>query len=251
MSDRKPRWTWIAATIGFAVIVLRVSAQAPAASPESYQSSGKEIHLERYAPSKAGRHPTIFMLYGASGLAHRSEDFRKYAHGLADHGYVVFLLHYFDATDSATAGDLPVPQERFRIWTKALQDGISYATRDPHVDRHRIGVLGFSLGAFLALWEASQDDRVRAVVEYYGGTSMFLGPAKRMPPTLILHGEKDSFVIVERAHELERLLQQQHTPYESKIYPGHEHGFDSDDPAAAQDAWERTLAFFQKYLGGH
>ena len=82
---------------------------------------------------------------------------------------------------------------------------------------------------------------------------MFLGPPKRMPATLILHGEKDSFVSVAQAHELERLLQQQHAPYEIKIYPGQEHGFlgPDGDPAAAKDAWDRTLAFFGKYLAVH
>jgi dienelactone hydrolase len=37
---------------------------------------------------------------------------------------------------------------------------------------------------------------------------------------------------------------------ELRIYPGQEHGFDSNgDPACAKDAWERVLTFFDRYLG--
>ncbi|MBV8050789.1 MAG: dienelactone hydrolase family protein, partial [Acidobacteriaceae bacterium] len=184
------------------------------------------------------------------GLTVRGDAFSNNARHLANNGYLAFLIHYFDATDSATAGKLPVSRDDFQRWTRALQDGITYISKDGQVDRHRVGLLGFSLGAFLALWESSQDSRVKAVCEYYGGTSLFLGPAQRMPATLILHGEADSVVSVEEARKLERVLQEQHAPYEKKIYPHQEHGFDGPDgdPAAAQDAWKRTIAFFHRYL---
>jgi carboxymethylenebutenolidase len=251
MVCRNPQLKLIALGVGMIAIVF-TTAQAQGTVPpyESFPSSGKKIRLERFSPAVPGRYPAVIVLYGAAGMTARGEAFRDYGRRLADNGFVAFLLHYFDATDSATAGDLPVSPAHFQLWTKALQDGITYAAKDTHVDRHRIGLVGFSLGAFLALWEASQDTRIKAVSEYYGGTSMFLGPAKRMPATLILHGERDSFIPVEEAHKLERLLQQQHAPYEIKIYPGQEHGFDGPegDPAVARDAWQRTLAFLDKYL---
>ena len=229
------------------------SAQEKVSLVEGFPSSGKKIRVERFSTAHPGYHPAVFLTYGSSGLTARGDALRDYARRLAEHGYVVFLIHYFDATDSATAGTLPVSLPHFRVWTKALEDGIAYASKDPQVDRHRIGILGFSLGAFLALWESSQDPRVKAVVEYYGGTGLFLAAPKRMPATLILHGEKDSFVPVAEAHKLERLLEKQRAPYEIRIYPNQEHGFDGPegDPAAAKDAWERTLAFFDKYLAGN
>jgi carboxymethylenebutenolidase len=234
------------------LLLLRISAQEQVPVVEEFQSSGKTIHMERFSTSDQGRHPAVFLIYGAAGVTARGDGFRDYARDLANHGYVVFLIHCFDATDTATAGDLPVDRSRFTRWTKALRDGIAYAGKDSHVDRHRIALLGFSLGAFLALWESSQDSRVKAVVEYYGGTGLFMGPPQRMPPTLILHGEKDSVVSVEEARKLERLMDEQHAPYEIKIYPNQGHGFDGPegDPTATKDAWQRTLAFFSKYLVG-
>jgi len=218
---------------------------------KGFPSSGKKIRLERFSTAHPGYHPAVFLTYGSSGLTARGDALRDYARRLADHGYVVFRIHYFDATDSATAGTLPVSLPHFRICTKALEDGIASASKDPQVDRHHIAILGLSLGAFLALWESSEDPRVKAVVEYYGGTGLFLAAPKRMP-ALDSARREDSFVPVAEAHKLQRWLEKQHAPYEIKIYPNQVHGFDGaeGDPAAAKDAWERTLNFFDKYLAG-
>ena len=91
-------------------VVLRshASAQEKVARVEGFPSSGKKIRLERFSTAHPGYHPAVFLTYGSSGLTARGDALRDYARRLADHGYVVFLIHYFDATDSATAGTLPV-----------------------------------------------------------------------------------------------------------------------------------------------
>jgi len=239
--------------IAFLTLLLLCGAVQAQESAETFLSSGKKIRVESFVPADSVRHPAVLLLYGASGLTGGAEGLHKYGHSLADHGYAAFLVRYFDATASDTAGKLPVDEARFRLWTRTIEDTVTYVSRDSHVDSRHIGAVGFSLGAFLALWESSQDPRIKALAEYYGGINMFLGPAKRMPATLILHGEKDSVVPVEEARKLERLLQDAHAPYEIKIYPGQEHGFDGPDggPAASEDAWQHTLAFFGKYLDRH
>ena len=60
------------------------------------------------------------------------------------------------------------------------------------------------------------DSRVRAVVAAAGGldgrrTIDQLGP---MPPTLILHGDRDGIVSVRRAHQVAQVLEAIGTPYE-------------------------------------
>jgi len=87
---------------------------------------------------------------------------------------------------------------------------------------------------------------VKAVVEFYGGLPkemrFFM---RRLCPTLILHGEADSTIPVQEAFELRDLLEKKQIPYELQIYPGIGHGF--PEPIW-DDAQQRTLAFFQKYL---
>jgi dipeptidyl aminopeptidase/acylaminoacyl peptidase len=68
---------------------------------------------------------------------------------------------------------------------------------------------------------------------------------KRMPPTLILHGEMDLIVPVSNAHRLERHYKANKLPYEIKIYKVQGHGFTGED---GKDSSARTLAFFNKHL---
>jgi carboxymethylenebutenolidase len=114
------------------------------------------------------------------------------------------------------------------------------------VDRERIALLGFSLGAYLSLANSTIDGRVKAVVEFFGGLpremKLFM---RRLCPTLILHGEADATVPVAEAYSLQQVLEQKGIPYEIKIYPGEGHGFESE---VWRDAGQRTLHFLQKYL---
>ncbi len=68
---------------------------------------------------------------------------------------------------------------------------------------------------------------------------------RRLPPTLILHGDADTVVPVDEAYSLQKALEERKVPYELEIFPGEGHDFSAETRARA-DA--RTLAFFQKYL---
>jgi len=130
---------------------------------------------------------------------------------------------------------------------KALWDGISFIETQPQVDRDRIALLGFSLGAYLSLANSAIDPRVKVVVEFFGGMpkemNLFM---RRLCPVLILHGETDATVPVEEAYKLQKLLEKKGIPYEMKIYPAAGHGF--GDESVWRDAGQRSLQFLQKYL---
>ena len=117
-------------------------------------------------------------------------------------------------------------------------------------------MMGFSLGSFLSLSTGAIDpNQIAAIVEYYGGLPPALQHgAKSMPPTLILHGDKDVLVPVAMAHELDELLTKEKRPHEMKIYEGANHAFNfpelpfwynADD---AQDAWNRSVKFLAANL---
>jgi dienelactone hydrolase len=208
-----------------------------------FQSGGKPIRLDGYLPEAVGTpFPAVIALHGAGGGVSGME---QYAGMLAAQGFAVYLLHYFDRTGIESA-DKPTIVRNFPLWMKTLWDAISFVEAQPQVDRERIALLGFSLGAYLSLASSAIDPRVKAVVEFFGGMpkemNFFM---RRLCPVLILHGEVDPTVPVEEAYQLQKLLEKKRIPHEMKIYPGAGHGF---EPEIWRDAGLKSLQFLQKYL---
>jgi carboxymethylenebutenolidase len=208
-----------------------------------FQSGGKPVRLDAYLPESSTHSlPAVIALYGAGGNVSGME---RYASTLAAQGFAVYLLHYFDRTGTESA-DKPTIFRNFPLWMKTLWDGVSFVETQSQVDRERIALLGFSLGAYLSLAISAIDPRVKVVVEFFGGMpkemKLFM---RRLCPVLILHGEADPTVPVEEAYQLQKLLEKKGIPYEIKIYPGAGHGFEAE---TWQDAGPRSLQFLQKYL---
>jgi carboxymethylenebutenolidase len=209
-----------------------------------FHSGGRPIALDCFLPhAPEKRHPAVIALHGSGG-GHYS--IAEPAGMLAAQGFAVYVLHYFDRTGTTDAHDRAVIFRHFPAWAKTLWDAVSHVSSEPGVDPSRIGLLGFSLGAYLSLSVAAVDSRVRAVVDFFGGLpkeiKFFM---KRLPPCLILHGDADLTVPVAEAFHLQEVLQARGVPYEIKIYPGVGHGFSGD---IWRDAGLRTLHFLQKYL---
>ena len=209
----------------------------------TFQSGGKSIRVDAYLPeTPPSTMPAVVALHGAGGNVAGME---RYASALAAEGFAVYVLHYFDRTGTVSA-DKPAIFRNFPVWMKTLWDAISFVETQPQVDRSRIALLGFSLGAYLSLATSAIDPRVRVVVEFFGGMpkemNLFM---RRLCPVLILHGEADATVPVAEAYNLQKLLEKKGIPYEMKIYPGEGHGFESE---IWRDAGLRSLQFLKKYL---
>jgi carboxymethylenebutenolidase len=213
-------------------------------SQSTFDSGGESIGLDCYLPAANGnRFPAVIGLHGSGG-GHASMS--DPADLLAAQGFAVYILHYFDRTGTTGVVDKQSAMRHFPLWGKTVWDAISHVEGQEIVDPNHIGLLGFSLGAYLALSVAAVDARVQAVVEFFGGfpkeMKFFM---RRLCPVLILHGDADPTVPVEEAHHLQEILEKKNIPYELQIYPGVGHGFAGE---TWQDARRRTLAFLQKYL---
>lgn len=211
-----------------------------------FESGGKQIQIDCYLPDgNLDKIPAIIGLHGSGG---GSERMSEPASLLSAQGFAVYVLHYFDRTGTTTAVDKATILRHFFVWAKTVWDAVSFVSTQNHVDADRIGVLGFSLGAYLALSVAAMDSRIRAVVEYFGGLPKELKFfMRRLCPVLILHGDADETVPVEEAYHLQKILENKKLPYEIKIYGGAGHKFTGE---VWQDSTDRTLAFFGKYLRG-
>ena len=212
----------------------------------SFKSGGKKVGLDCFLPSANGnKFPAIIGLHGSGG-GHASMF--SPADLLAANGFAVYVLHYFDRTGTAEA-DRETIFRHFPLWMKTLWDSVSFVAGQPQVDPERIGLLGFSLGAYISLSNAAFDSRIQAVVEFFGGlpkeVKFFM---RRLCPVLILHGEADPTVPVEEAYHLQQVLEKKQIPYEMQIYPETGHSFEG---AIWQDAEMRTLEFLKKYLAAN
>lgn len=214
----------------------------------SFQSGGKEIRLDCFLPDAEGRLcPAVIGLHGSGG-GHAS--MAEPASLLAEQGFAVYVLHYFDRTGTTEIDGLQTIFRHFPVWMKTLWDAVSFVARQPQVDPRRIGLLGFSLGAYLALSASAIDSRIQAVVEFFGGMPKEMKLfTRRLCPVLILHGEEDKTVPVEEAYHLQQILEKKQIAYELQVYPGTGHGFSGE---VWRDACLRTLAFLEKHLAeGH
>jgi len=209
----------------------------------SYNSQGKDVSVVVYEPQRSGTFPALLVIHGSSGPV--SSFVGDYAQQLANFGYVVFFVHYFDTTNTGYASYSAI-RTHFQTWLMTIADAVSFAERHPKVDSKRIGLLGVSLGGFLSLSLASKDSRICAVASLMAGMpDEFISEARQMPPTLLLHGEADPVVPVSEARKVDALLERLGTPHELKIYPGQGHSFRG---MAQMDALTRTLRFLNRHL---
>ncbi|MCL6644181.1 MAG: dienelactone hydrolase family protein [Dehalococcoidia bacterium] len=119
-----------------------------------------------------------------------------------------------------------------------------------------VGTVGFCMGGALSLFAAcNSDGDVGACVDFYGGhPAVKYNWDNLTAPVLGIWAEHDDFVnpnIPTYKAELEK----RNITHEFITYPGTQHAFFNDEhpepqynPAAAKDAWEKTLAWFRRYL---
>lgn len=201
-----------------------------------FTSGTRKVSYEIFGPKSTG--PLIIMLHGVGGP--NLPLYRSLADNLGtNHNYTVLFLHYFDATDTYRAS----PQN-YAAWEKAVSDLVDECKRNQQWSSRKIAILGFSLGASVALAAASQMPPVSAVAEWYGSLpDDFFYQLKGMPPLLILHGQHDDNIPVSNAQQLIQLCQMKNFSCESHIYPNQAHGF---MPPDFDDAVKRTVDFFSR-----
>jgi carboxymethylenebutenolidase len=212
-------------------------------SKSSFQSGGQTIPVEIYAPETTSKYPGVIVLHGAGGMLMDGPAIRRFARALAEDGFESFVVHYFERTGSIFVRDAAI-HKNFDTWRICLNDAVNFVASRREITS--VGCFGYSLGGYLSLAEAAHDPRVRAVVELAGAIEKkHVNSVKRLPPILILHGDKDKRVSVENAQTLENVVQRLGVPHEMKIYEGEGHVLST---ASQRDAAMRAVQFFQKHL---
>ncbi len=220
-----------------------------------YVSSGQPVEVYACAPDSKPPLPAMILIHGAEVHGAGYHDMEQVCGDLAAQGYYAEMIEYYAPGEEVVPGEHEKIRQSFVGWVKKLHDGVGALGKNPAVDPKRIGVMGYSLGAMLALsLGARYSDQVAAVVNYYGPVPPSIKEkAATMPPTLIIHGGKDRLVLAQQSRELDQILTSAGRPHQLKLYPDADHGFNFEDSNAydagdTQDAWTVTLDFLAKYL---
>lgn len=216
----------------------------------AFTSGGHRIEVERFSPLAAAsmgergshaRHPAILVLHASGGLLARGgATVRSWADAFAEHGYVAYVVHYFDRTDDVRTDDAH-EDATFPMWTATLRDAVTFARSDRHVDSTRVDAFGVSLGGFMALALGAEDRRVSRLVVLSGGFFNALAPdVHHLPPTLLMHGDSDDVVPIAEARRVDSTLTRLGVPHALVVYPGASHTLDD---SLEPDAVRRSMRF--------
>jgi carboxymethylenebutenolidase len=251
--------TYLSAAIGL-TLALFLSTSVSASETSVKVGVKKNMNATLIAPDGPGPYPGVLVLHTSSGL--QQADL-AYARKLAEQGYVCLVPAFMD-TYGITG---KTRQQTFTGYARDIYNdfltAIDFLKSSDKVAGGKVGAIGFSNGGYFAMWLAATA-KVDAGVSYYGalngaGTDKELTRFsstfdKNSAPVLILHGSDDRTVPVGAAQHLGGIVKSAGSPYELKIYDGADHVFERDlrndaQKAAAADAWQKTQAFFAKWLG--
>jgi carboxymethylenebutenolidase len=211
-------------------------------------------YLVRPANAGTNRLPAILVVHENRGLNPHIEDI---ARRLALENFMAF------APDGLTSvGGYPGDDEKggamFGKVDRAKMAEDLYAAavwvKNRPDSTGRLGVTGFCFGGGIANSLAVRMGAdLQAAVPYYGGAPPAADVAKIKAAVLVQHGGEDKR-LVDAYPEYEAAMKAAGVRHEGYIYPGAVHGFNNDatpqryNKAAAEQAWQRTVAWFNKYV---
>lgn len=202
-------------------------------------------------PSIQGSYPGVVMIHEWWGL---NDNIRNEAQKLAREGYVVLAVDLFEKSPAQT------PDEARALVGSFSQDrGIQnmLAAKDylrQNEDVVKIASLGWCFGGGQSLQLALNSSDLDATVIYYGRLVTDKGELSAINwPVLGIFGSLDQGIPVSAVREFEASLNDLGVENNIYIYEGASHAFANPSGGsykmdAADDAWEKTVAFLNKNL---
>jgi carboxymethylenebutenolidase len=227
------------------------------ATVSSPQGNGSiKGYLARPSAAGTGKLPAILVVHENRGLNPHIQDV---ARRLALENFMAFAPDGLTSVggypgDDDQGGKLFGQVDRAKmsedlyaaaVWLKSRPDSTG-----------RLGVTGFCFGGGISnALAVRMGADLAAAVPFYGGAPSIADVPKIKAAVLVIHGAEDKR-LVDAWPAYEAALKAAGVTYEGHIYPGAVHGFNNDatpqryNKAAADQAWKRTVEWFNKYVRG-
>jgi carboxymethylenebutenolidase len=202
-----------------------------------------------------GSFPAVVVIHEAYGL---NENIRDITRRFAGEGYIAFGVDLFAGRNRAVCmarfmGGL-VLKSLDNMGIRDLKAALDYLIQQPGVDGARVGAVGYCMGGSFAIAWASADNRLKAIAPYYATNPRPFEAVSRLCPVVGSYPGSD--FTAGAGKKLDSKLGELKIEHDIKIYPGAGHSFFNDqkrayNAEAAQDSWQRTLAFFKQHIGPH
>lgn len=206
-------------------------------------------------PRGGGPSPAVLIIHENRGLL---EHFKDVARRFAKAGYVgmaVDLASQEGGTerfaDSAQVSAIlaQAPVERH---VETMNAAVRYLQGLQSVRRDRVGAMGFCFGGGMVWRLVTANPDIRAAAPFYGSNPPLADVVKIKAAVLAVYGELDTRLTT-GIPAVREAMQRANVTNEIVIYPGAGHAFFNDTgqtyvPSAAQQAWTRVMAWFERYL---
>jgi carboxymethylenebutenolidase len=261
---------------GYALSVETVLAQAIktdtdglVAGDQQVAVGGVNVPVYEARPATGKDHPIILVISEIWGVHEYIKDSTR---RFAKAGYYAIAPELF--VREGGVARLPNVQDVLKIVLAQKREqtlgdltaAVDWAKKRPNVKADRVGVTGWCWGGSTTMQVAGTNPDVKAAVAWYGPPSRpyqdASGPvtgfdlAKDIKiPFLGLFGETDQNPKPEDAKKFGEMVRATNPNVEIVVYPGAGHGFHADyrpsyNKAAADDAWNRCVGWFNKNLKG-
>jgi carboxymethylenebutenolidase len=205
-------------------------------------------------PSTESVAPVILVCHENRGLTPHIQDVTR---RVAKAGYVGLAVDLLSRQGgSASLGESNVPGALGNIspdqFVEDFKSGWLYLQDQDFADASKVGMTGFCFGGGVTWRVATQMPELLAAVPFYGPHPPLEDVPNIHAAILAIYGELDSRIDA-GIPEIEQAMMANNKTYEKIIYPNADHAFHNDtgsryNPDAAKDAWQHTLAWFDKYV---
>ena len=217
-------------------------------------SGGQEISGYLVRPAQGSPVPGILVCHENRGLV---EHIRDVTRRFAKAGYAALALDLLSREGGTAAFDRDaVPgaltaagsERHVADFTAAFE----YLRNSENVDAGRIGMTGYCFGGGITWRTATAVADLKAAVPFYGPAPDLEDVPKINAAVLGAYAELDNRINA-GFEALTEALVAAGTVHEMKVYPGVNHAFHNDtapryDEEQARNAWNDTLAWFERYL---